>query len=253
MVSIIIPVYNCQEFLEECIQSVLRQTYLDWELIIIDDFSTDSSRDIINKYAQIDSRIKFYFFDKNKGAGIARNKGIEISKMRFIAFLDSDDYWHQEKLKRQLNYMIQNEVEFCYTRFFELNSSDEPSKVILPPTTINTFTLLFNNYIKTLTAIYDSKRIGKIYMPEYRKRQDWGLWFNILNRVDKAYCFSEPLAYYRTSNNSLSKNKFQLLKENFNFYRSFLNKSAIVSVVMLILFLCVHLSYKWTSFSNISK
>jgi glycosyltransferase involved in cell wall biosynthesis len=244
MVSIIVPVYNCEKFIEECIQSVLNQTFKDWELILIDDFSSDSSRSIINEYINLDPRVKAYYFHENVGAGITRNKGIEISKGRFIAFLDSDDYWHKDKLKIQIDFMIQNNIEFSYTNFFELDKKDRVSKVILQPKSVNYYTLLFNNYIKTLTAIYDTKRIGKVYMPSYRKRQDWGLWFNILGKTNKAYCFSQPLAYYRTSNSSLSKNKFLLLKENFNFYKIFHKKNFLASCMMMILFLIVHFSFK---------
>ena len=112
MVSIIIPVYNCEKFIEECIQSVLNQTFKDWELILIDDFSSDSSRNIINEYITLDPRVKAYYFDENVGAGITRNKGIEISKGRFIAFLDSDDYWHKDKLRIQIDFMIHVALKF---------------------------------------------------------------------------------------------------------------------------------------------
>ena len=253
MVSIITPVYNCEEFLEECIQSVLNQTLKDWELILVDDCSTDSSSIIINKYVALDSRIKLYSLNKNVGAGIARNKGIEISRERFIAFLDSDDYWHRNKLKLQIEYMIQENIDFSYTNFFELDKEDKVSKIILTPKSVNSFSLLFNNYIKTLTAIYDTKRIGKIYMPNYRKRQDWGLWFNLLNKTNKAYRFTEPLAYYRTSNTSLSKSKLKLVKENFNFYRFFLQKNILESLIMIILFFVVHFTFKMFFFKKIRR
>ena len=253
MVSIITPVYNCEEFLEECIQSVLNQTLKDWELILVDDCSTDSSSIIINKYVALDSRIKLYSLNKNVGAGIARNKGIEISRERFIAFLDSDDYWHRSKLKLQIEYMIQENIDFSYTNFFELDKEDKVSKIILTPKSVNSFSLLFNNYIKTLTAIYDTKRIGKTYMPNYRKRQDWGLWFNLLYKTNKAYRFTEPLAYYRTSNTSLSKNKLKLVKENFNFYRFFLQKNLLESFIMIILFFVVHFTFKMFFFKKIRR
>jgi teichuronic acid biosynthesis glycosyltransferase TuaG len=253
MVSIITPVYNCEEFLEECIQSVLNQTLKDWELILVDDCSTDSSSIIINKYVALDSRIKLYSLNKNVGAGIARNKGIEISRERFIAFLDSDDYWHRNKLKLQIEYMIQENIDFSYTNFFELDKEDKVSKIILTPKSVNSFSLLFNNYIKTLTAIYDTKRIGKTYMPNYRKRQDWGLWFNLLYKTNKAYRFTEPLAYYRTSNTSLSKNKLKLVKENFNFYRFFLQKNILESLTMIILFFVVHFTFKMFFFKKIRR
>tara|TARA_B110000503_G_scaffold67557_1_gene105785 strand:- start:345 stop:1106 length:762 start_codon:yes stop_codon:yes gene_type:complete len=253
MVSIITPVYNCEEFLEECIQSVLNQTLKDWELILIDDCSIDSSSRIINKYISLDSRIKRYSFNKNVGAGVARNKGIEISRERFIAFLDSDDYWHKNKLKLQIEYMIRKNIDFSYTNFFVLDKEDKVSKIILTPKSVNSFSLLFNNYIKTLTAIYDTKRIGKIYMPNYRKRQDWGLWFNLLNKTNKAYRFTEPLAYYRTSNTSLSKSKLKLVKENFNFYRFFLQKNLLESFIMIILFFVVHFTFKMFFFKKIRR
>ena len=253
MVSIITPVYNCEEFLEECIQSVLNQTLKDWELILVDDCSTDSSSIIINKYVALDSRIKLYSLNKNVGAGIARNKGIEISRERFIAFLDSDDYWHRNKLKLQIEYMIRKNIDFSYTNFFELDKEDKVSKIILTPKSVNSFSLLFNNYIKTLTAIYDTKRIGKTYMPNYRKRQDWGLWFNLLYKTNKAYRFTEPLAYYRTSNTSLSKNKLKLVKENFNFYRFFLQKNLLQSFIMIILFFVVHFTFKMFFFKKIRR
>ena len=251
MVSIITPVYNCEKYLEECILSVISQTYNDWELILIDDFSLDSSKEIINNYVLQDARIKSYFFDENVGAGVARNKGIEIADKRFIAFLDSDDYWHKDKLKLQLNFMIKNDVEFSYTNFVELDKNDNAKKIILPPKKVNSFSLLFNNYIKTLTAIYDTKRIGKIYMPDYRKRQDWGLWFNILKKTKEAHNLTKPLAFYRTSNVSLSKNKLQLVVENFNFYRIFMNKNIVSSFIMMILFLLVHLTFKFVFFKKI--
>ena len=253
MVSIITPVYNCEKFLEECIQSVLNQTLKDWELILIDDCSIDSSSRIINKYISLDSRIKRYSFNKNVGAGVARNKGIEISRERFIAFLDSDDYWHKNKLKLQIEYMIRKNIDFSYTNFFVLDKEDKVSKIILTPKSVNSFSLLFNNYIKTLTAIYDTKRIGKIYMPNYRKRQDWGLWFNLLNKTNKAYRFTEPLAYYRTSNTSLSKSKLKLVKENFNFYRFFLQKNLLESFIMIILFFVVHFTFKMFFFKKIRR
>jgi teichuronic acid biosynthesis glycosyltransferase TuaG len=171
--------------------------------------------------------------------------GIQMANKRFIAFLDSDDYWHENKLKEQIEFMLRNKISFSYTRYFQLDSKDNPSKIIMSPEKVNTFKLTLNNYIKTLTAMYDTKDIGKIYMPDYRKRQDWGLWFNILNKTTVAYCLPKPLAYYRTSNtSSLSKNKFLLVKENFNFYRLFLKKSIFSSIIMMVGFLIVHFYFK---------
>lgn len=244
MVSIITPVYNRQEFLDECVQSILKQTFTDWELILIDDCSTDASVKMINNYVSLDNRIKAHFFNKNVGAGIARNKGIELSTKRFIAFLDSDDYWHHEKLSMQIEFMLNKNIEFSYTYSIRLDKDDNPYKVLLPPKKVGAFALIFNNYIKTPTVIYDTDRMGKIFMPNYRKRQDWGLWFNILEKTNKAYCLSIPLAYFRTSNDSLSKNKLRLLRENFNFFKIHLNKNKLTSFILIFLFLIVHFSFR---------
>lgn len=244
MVSIIVPVYNSEVYIDECITSVINQTFTDWELLLIDDCSNDLSQNIICKYCKLDPRIKSYFFNENVGAGVVRNKGIERATRKYIAFLDSDDYWHKNKLKMQLDFMENNNIDFSFTYFFELDKNDITGKIISPPKEVSSFSLLFNNYIKTLTAIYNSENIGKIYMPEYRKRQDWGLWFNILNKTKKAYCLRVPLAYYRTSNASLSKNKLVLVRENFNFYRNFLQVNYFTSIIMMICFLVVHFFYK---------
>lgn len=252
MVSIITPVFNAEAVLSECIESVLEQSFSQWELILLDDYSTDNSRSIIEKYASLDRRIKPYFFNENVGAGIARNKGINIADKRFIAFLDSDDYWHKDKLKEQINFMLENEIAFSYTRYFELNNEDKVSKIILSPKKTTYNSLLFNNYIKTLTAVYDTNYLGKIFMPDYRKRQDWGLWFNILDKTKVAYCLTKPLAFYRTSNASLSKKKILLLKENFNFYRLFLKRNIFVSFLMMLLFLTVHFYFKIFGHKSIS-
>ena len=244
MVSIITPVYNCEKFLEECIQSVLNQSFKGWELILVDDCSIDSSASIIEKYASLDSRIKVFSLKENVGAGVARNKGIEIAKKRFIAFLDSDDYWSKNKLQLQIDFMIKENIEFSYTNFIELDKNDDFGKIILPPRKVTSFSLLFNNYIKTLTAIYDTKRIGKIYMPAYRKRQDWGLWFNILNKTEEAYCFSESLAFYRVRKESMSSSKFNLVKHNYWVYKKGLGFSTVKSIYCLMVFFIEHFFVK---------
>lgn len=253
MVSIITPVYNSEKLLSECIDSVINQTFTDWELILVDDCSKDNSKEIIENYTAKDERIKSYFFNENVGAGVARNKGIDISSRRFIAFLDSDDYWREDKLDIQINFMIKNKVEFSFSRYYLLDSQDLPTKLVLSPTLVNHKSLVRNNYIKTLTAVYDSKNIGKIYMPNYRKRQDWGLWFNILDKTKTAHGIEESLAYYRTSNSSLSKNKFLLIKENFNFFRYFLKKNIFISFLMLVKFLAYYFCFKIKGYKKVNS
>ena len=116
-ISIITPSYNSEEFLEECIVSVISQTYVDWEMIIVDDNSIDNSRNIIKKFAKLDQRIKYLFLEKNQGAASCRNIAFNIAEGEFIAFLDADDMWFPRKLEKQHAFMIENDIEFSYTSY----------------------------------------------------------------------------------------------------------------------------------------
>ncbi len=247
-VSIITPSYNSSKYVEECINSVINQTFSDWEHILIDDCSKDGSVEIIKKYVKEDHRFKLIQLDKNSGAGIARNRGIELSSGRFVAFLDCDDYWHSQKLEKQIEFMINNNYAFTYTDYYIINKNEKnPQYQIKAPEKVNYKKMLNNDYIGCLTAIYDTNFLGKNYMPDIRKRQDWVLWINILEKVDYAYCFQEPLAYYRIGDESLSKNKLKLLKHNFNVYHKELKISFLVSALMMINFLFHYFKYKKTS------
>ena len=245
LVSIITPVFNSELHLKTCIQSIIKQKYKNWELIIVDDFSDDNSKSVIQYYSSKDKRITPIFLEKNVGAGVARNLAIKKSKGRFIAFLDSDDYWSELKLFKQINFMLDRNIEFCFGSYFKLDNNDEPYVIITPPAKIGAKWLKFNNYIKTLTVIYDTRRIGKIYMSNERKRQDWAMWLNLLEKTKYAYSQDEALAYYRTSNESLSKNKIKLLKANYNFYENYYKKGKSISFFYLVIFLLVHFFYKF--------
>jgi len=210
-VSIITANYNCERFIESTIQSVLKQTFTDWEMIIVDDCSTDQGPKIIEKYCQADSRIKLVSLVKNSGPAVARNKAIEQAKGRFIAFLDSDDLWTEDKLEVQISFMKKNNFSLTYTEYVKVNEDGKViSDVIQRPEKVNYQKMLNSNFIPCLTAIYDSALLGKVYMPLILKRQDYGLWFKILKVTDYAYAINQPLAYYRVrKNDSVSSNKFK--------------------------------------------
>ena len=125
LVSVIMPSYGSEKFISKSIDSVLLQTYDNWELIIIDDCSPDESNKIIKEYLSKDSRIKFVKLEKNSGAAVARNKGIEIAKGRFIAFLDSDDLWLPEKLEKQISFMKDNNLAFTYSSYMLVDETDK--------------------------------------------------------------------------------------------------------------------------------
>ena len=157
LVSIITPSYNSAEFIAETIESILAQTYTNWELLITDDCSTDNTKDIVTKYIQQDNRIKFFRLENNSGAGVARNNSIKEAKGRFLAFCDSDDCWLPTKLQKQLKFMVDNGYEFTCTSYESYNEEGE-TKVgyIECKKEISYWTLLKDNSIGCLTSIYDT-------------------------------------------------------------------------------------------------
>ena len=230
LVSIIVPNYNGATFLNECIDSVLAQTYEKWELIICDDHSTDESVELILHYS--DNRIlPPIVFPENKGAAEVRNAAIASAKGEMIAFLDNDDYWAETKLEEQLKFMTVNGYNFTYTDYVQF--SEQKSKIVHSKKKVDKKILLRNNYILTSTVIYDARQLGKIYMASIRKRQDWSLFINIIEKSGEAYCLPKALTYYRKHNQSLSANKFNLIKYNYNFYHRVLNYNKITSFFML--------------------
>ena len=220
LVSVIMPSYNSAEFIAESIDSVIAQSYQDWELLICDDVSTDNSRDIIREYAARDKRIKLIELSENSGAAVARNTSIQASKGRFIAFLDSDDLWREDKLEKQTVFMKQHNVVLSYTYYSVIDEQGQDTgKVMMPAGRLTYKDLLKSNQIGCLTAIYDAGKIGKVEMPLIRKRQDFALWLRILKKGHLAVCLHENLALYRNRTNSISSNKFDLVKYNWRLYR----------------------------------
>lgn len=207
-------------FLEKTIESIKKQTYKNWELLIIDDCSIDKSKELIENYTLKDSRIKLIRLDKNSGAAVARNRGIEEASGRFIAFLDSDDSWHPEKLDKQVKFMLENDYAFTYTSYHKVNEYDEYlSKVNIPLKTS------YNELLKTcvigcLTAMYDTDKLGKVYFPLIRKRQDFALWLKILKLTPYAYGLNEDLANYTVRSDSISANKFKAAQYTWYLYRN---------------------------------
>lgn len=219
MVSIITPVYNAEKYLADHISSVQGQTHENWEHILVDDCSNDSSADIIKSFQEKDSRIKYYRLTKNSGAGIARNKAIEMAEGEYIAFLDSDDLWYPEKLEKQLRFMQENQYHFTFTDYDMVDESGQKlAKTVKCKSKVTYQSALYKNPIGCLTVMYDVNFFGKQYMPSIRKRQDYALWLNLLKKTN-GYGLNVCLAKYRTGNTSISSNKFDLLKYEWQIYR----------------------------------
>ncbi|EJG0027412.1 glycosyltransferase family 2 protein [Vibrio sp. 1403] len=217
LVSIIMPSYNSDGTILESIQSVLSQTYKNWELIIVDDRSTDNTWQVIQTYADKYDNIRVYQNKENLGAGASRNFAIKKAKGRFIAFLDSDDLWTEDKLAEQIPFMLENNYPLTYTHYSRFTSEEELSVVTAPEYTTYK-KLMYSNVIGCLTAVYDTQALGKRYMPLIRKRQDMGLWLDILKDTPKAYCLPKPLAKYRMDS-GMTANKFSVLSYQWKFYR----------------------------------
>ncbi len=236
-VSIITPTYNSEKFIEKTIQSIINQTYTNWELLITDDNSNDQTVSIINNYVINDKRIKLYKLKKNSGAGLARNNSISKSSGRFISFCDSDDQWKPTKLEKQIKFLIDNKLKFTYSSYDVHNENGDFVKKVNALDNMTYNILLRNNYIGCLTAIYDKNALGKMYMPALRKRQDWLLWIKILKIIGKTKGMKENLAIYCDRSNSISSNKLTMLKYNWIVYKKGLGFGIFKSIFLLLNFL----------------
>lgn len=238
-VSIITPLYNGEEFIEETINSVLNQSYTNWEMIITDDNSIDNSFKIVEKYLKSDPRIKYVKLDKNQGAAVCRNTSIEMAKGKYIAFLDSDDIWKKDKLERQIQFMEKNNYYFTFTKYQQiLEDGTKTEKQISVPKVINYKKALLYNPVGCLTAVYNQEKLGKIYMPLIRKRQDYGLWLKIL-KITQGYGLNENLAYYRLRKSSMSSNKAEMIKWHWILYRNIEKMSILNSMKYVIIYVIV--------------
>ena len=197
LISIITPSWNCGRFVEETIQSILSQTYSNWELLFQDDCSTDNTKEIVAKYAAIDPRIKYECNSQNSGAAITRNNALRRAKGKWIAFLDSDDLWHPEKLEKQIKFMQDNNYHFSYTGYCEINEqSKEIGKLISGPKHITKVGMFCFCWLGCLTVMYDREHIGLIQIADIKKNNDYAMWLKVCKKAD-AYLLDEPLAKYR--------------------------------------------------------
>lgn len=238
LVSVIMPIYNSEKFLEPAIKSVIAQTYSNWELWLIDDCSNDNSVAIIKQFVNIEPRIKEVYLKQNSGSAISRNIAIERSNGKYIAFLDADDIWEKEKLFIQIRFMEENNYVFTYSFYDIINkTADQTKKIITAPLQLNYSNLLKNNTIGCLTAVYNTEVLGKLQMPNIRKRQDYGLWLDILQTGITAYCIPTVLAHYRIETGSLSQNKIKVLSYNWLILRKYQQLSFFSSVYYFSCFL----------------
>ncbi len=220
LVSIIMPTYNCGNFIGESIESVVSQTYKNWELIIVDDCSSDGTDTIVAKYVDGYKNINYSKLDINSGPAIARNIGISLASGKYMAFLDSDDLWIANKLEQQIEFMESNQYVLTYTKYMQIDEWGKPNgRMIHSVPKVDYKKMLYQNYIGNSTAIYNCDVLGKVYAPDIRKRNDYALWLRILKTDINAYRLDEVFMKYRVRANSVSSNKVQLVKYQWELYR----------------------------------
>lgn len=221
LISIVTPNYNCAKFIAQTINSVLAQTYTNWEMLIVDDCSTDGSYEIALDYAKKDSRIKVFRNEKNSGAAVSRNRAIKESKGEYLAFLDSDDLWKPEKLKTQLVFMQKNNCSFSFTEYEHIDENGNPlhkrARVIKK---FGYKKYLFHCWTGCLTVMFKQDVNHKIYGPNVKNNNDYALFLEVLKDGRKAFGIKETFAFYRIHTGSISRNKFKKIKP----YITVLNK-----------------------------
>lgn len=242
LVSVVMPLYNAEKTIAETIESVLDQTYTNWELNIVDDCSTDGSAEIVKKYEQKDSRIKYYRLEKNSGAAVARNTSMEKANGKYLAFLDSDDLWHKDKLEKQIQFMKEHNVAYSFTEYDMFSNNGEIiKKRVKSKNKVSFWGLVSGTPIMCSSVVIDRNIIGNFKMPLIRSGQDYATWAIILkNRAKYAYNVKEILAHYRKQESSLSSNKMKALKRTWYINRNILGINLISAVLVIFIY-----SIKW--------
>jgi len=231
LVSIITPFYNSSKFIEECVNSILLQSYSNWELLIVDDCSDDNSKELLLNLEKKDERIRVTFLGDNIGAAKARNIAIRNAKGRYIAFLDSDDIWRGDKLEKQIKFMEKEDIAFSFTSYTPMSEDGSVSFAeIKAPNKIDYFGYLKNTIIGCLTVVIDKEKVGEFEMPIIKSSHDMALWLLIMKRGFDAYGLNESLAKYRIVSTSNTANKWRAAYDVWKIYRQFEKLSFFYSI-----------------------
>lgn len=245
LVSILTPTFNAEKFIRATIKSVQEQTYENWEMILVDDASTDNTVSIIEDFAQRDNRIKLFKLSENRGNGFARNAALNKATGKYIAYLDADDLWFPSKLEKQIQFLNANNLHFTFSYYDSIDEEgNNLNRRVESPNPLIYKQLFFCNYVGNLTAIYDADYFGKIILETSQKRQDWRLWLTILKQIKTAEVVPESLAFYRIRKDSISSSKIKLIKHNFGVYREFHSYNFMSSVLLMMRFLFIQLIIK---------
>lgn len=229
LVSIIMPSYNTAKYIAESIKSVQAQTYKNWELLIVDDCSSDDTDDVVRPFLS-DERIKYLKNEKNSGAALTRNKALREAKGKWIAFLDSDDLWKPEKLEKMLTFMISNGYCFAYHEYEKIDEESKPLNILVSGPKVVTKRKMYNYcYPGCLTFMYSAKEMGLIQIKDIKKNNDYAIHLKLCKKAN-CYLLQENLAEYRIRKKSISHDKLsKKLKSHYDLFHYCDEKPAIVA------------------------
>ena len=231
LVSVIMPSYNTGRFIEESVRSVIAQTYENWELIIVDDCSNDNTDEVVKTFFN-DARIRYLKNEKNSGAAISRNKALREAQGKWIAFLDSDDIWENNKLEKQIKFMKKNDYHFSYTTYEEIDENSMTRGVLVSgPQKISKRMMYDYCWPGCLTVMYDAEHVGLVQIEDLKKNNDYAIWLKVIKKTP-CYLLNECLSGYRIRSNSISRHsKLKLIKFHYLLYRNGEHQSIICSLI----------------------
>lgn len=232
LVSIVMPSYNTGRFISETIESVLAQSYTNWELIIVDDCSKDHTDEVVRPYLA-DPRIRYLKNETNSGAAVSRNRALREARGKWIAFLDSDDLWEPNKLQKQLSFMEQQGCHFSYTNYVEIGEDSVPNgKTVTGPRRITRRGMYRYCWMGCLTVMYDAEAVGLIQIADIKKNNDYAMWLKVCHKAD-CYLLDETLARYRKRSGSISNHSYRkLIQWHYRLFREAENKNPLSSLVL---------------------
>ena len=231
LVSIIMPNYNSEKYINATIKSVLAQTYQNWELIFVDDCSTDSSLNLVRAFD--DKRIRVFQNEFNSGAAVSRNYALRIAQGKWIAFLDSDDLWQPDKLEKQISFMVENNYDFTYTNYRVCDNGVWDNFIRVSPKKVTRRKLYNYCYFSTITVIYNREKVGLLQIPDIKKRNDYALWLVALKKCD-AYLCPNVMSYYIRHTGSLSTVPIKaLVKYHYQVFHKVLGHNALLSTLLV--------------------
>ena len=220
MVSVIMPCYNMERFITDTIHSVVNQTFVNWELLVVDDASTDGTVELVKALCEKDDRIHLSVNSEHSGIAKTRNRCIKQAKGRFFAFLDADDLWHPDKLQRQISFMQERQMGFSYTAYDLIDEEGKPlGKTIKTAGDLDYEAYLRNTIIGCSTVMVDTHKVCRVVVPDFRTSEDAATWLDILKHGFVAYAFEQPLTSYKIRRKSASSNKFKASADLWSVYR----------------------------------